>query len=66
MSRIDSLEEKIRAAINNLSLENNSNTPDFVLARYLISCLDAFEVATRERDAWYDIEPKPGATTRQF
>ena len=35
--------------INRLSLENNSNTPDYVLAEYLYSCLESFNKATREK-----------------
>lgn len=37
------LEEEIREAINRNSFENGSNTPDFILATYLIDCLAAFE-----------------------
>jgi hypothetical protein len=35
--------------INKHSMENGSNTHDFVLAEYLCGCLDVFEKATRER-----------------
>ena len=35
--------------INRLSLENNSNTPDYILAEYLYSCLESFNKATREK-----------------
>ena len=41
--------EDIRKAINCASRENGSNTPDFVLASYLISCLDAFDAAVNAR-----------------
>ena len=51
------LEEEIRAAINTRSLENSSNTPDFILARYLVRCLDAFDLAVIEREVWYGREP---------
>ena len=33
-----------------------SDTPDFILAKYLISCLKAFEIACRERDCFYASE----------
>jgi hypothetical protein len=48
------LEERIRAAVNSASAENASNTPDFILASYLIACLDAFNAATNARAKWYD------------
>lgn len=45
--------EKLRSAINQCSQENGSNTPDFILTAYLVACLDAFNKASREREAWY-------------
>ena len=39
--------------INKYSLENKSNTPDFILADYLISCLKNFEKTSRRREKWY-------------
>jgi hypothetical protein len=53
----------IASAINMASAENASNTPDFVLAEYLTDCLDAFDKATRRRDEWYGIAPRPGMST---
>lgn len=57
------LEEEVRAAINRASRENISNTPDFLLAEYLMRCLAAYETATRGRDRWYGMNPKPGTKT---
>lgn len=45
--------EELAALINRNSLENRSNTPDFILAEYLLGCLDAYDKATRERTHWY-------------
>lgn len=39
--------------INIYSLENRSNTPDFILAEYMVSCLDAFDKAEEARSKWY-------------
>lgn len=39
--------------INRYSVENISNTPDWVLADYLNNCLKVFNVATRNRDNFY-------------
>jgi hypothetical protein len=50
------LEERIRSAINSLSAENDSNTPDFILASYLLDCLKAFNSATNARTKWYTPE----------
>lgn len=46
------LKKDIEAAINRASRESRSDTPDFVLALYLMNCLAAFEVATMHRDRW--------------
>jgi hypothetical protein len=39
--------------LNGHSKENGSDTPDFILAEYLITCLKAFDCATRSRTRWY-------------
>ena len=41
------------SVINKHSKENGSNTPDFILAEYLIECLRAFDKTTRLRTEWY-------------
>lgn len=47
---------ELEMLINRFSKENDSNTPDFILAQYLTSCLAAFSVATSQRDRWYDFK----------
>ena len=47
------LKEEIREILNRNSRENMSDTPDFILAQYLIDCLVAFESAMQTRDSWY-------------
>jgi hypothetical protein len=44
-----SLEQDLAAVLNMHSLENGSNTPDYVLAKFLLGALDAFEEAVRAR-----------------
>lgn len=41
------LHDDLRTALNTHSAENGSNTPDFVLAHYLLACLDAFDYGVR-------------------
>ena len=45
------------ALLNRHNRENASNTPDYVLADYLIDCLFAFEDGIRRRAAWYRRQP---------
>ena len=46
-------EQKLREIINVHSLESESDTPDFILAEYMIDCLDSFTDATNKREKWY-------------
>ncbi len=54
MTKQDKFRKDIEQVINKHSIENNSNTPDFILAKYLIDCLQTFDEATTRREEWYD------------
>lgn len=43
--------------INRYSMENESNTPDFILAEYLADCLNSFARAQAYREKWYGLTP---------
>ena len=47
------LEQEIRAILNKHSRENKSNTPDHILAWFLMDCLRAWEYATNWREEYY-------------
>jgi hypothetical protein len=49
----------IESTINRYSKENGSNTPDFILAQYLVDSLGAYDKAVTAREKWYGREPKP-------
>lgn len=40
--------------INSFSLENDSNTPDFILAEYLWDCLMTANILIGSRSIWYN------------
>jgi len=46
-------EKELAELINIHSLENDSDTPDFILAKYLQTCLDNFNAAVKQREEWY-------------
>lgn len=48
-----SFRKEIEETINKHSLENGSDTPDFILANYLAECLTAFDRAVLAREKWY-------------
>ena len=43
---------ELAAVINKYSREGRSNTPDFILAGYLVNCLEAYEAAMERRKEW--------------
>lgn len=49
--------EELRHLLNRACVENESNTPDFVLALFLQSVLDAYGVTVTARDAWFGYKP---------
>ena len=48
--------KELESLINKYSLENESDTPDFILADYLIRCLEAFNISHKSVDKWFDIK----------
>lgn len=46
--------KELEQIINKHSCENESDTPDFILACYLHDCLNAFDLAVRRHEAWYN------------
>jgi hypothetical protein len=50
---------ELEHVINKYSVENQSNTPDFLLAEYLRGCLDAYNQAVLARDKWYGVHLEP-------
>ena len=54
-------EEELAQVINRHSRENGSNTPDFILAAYLVDCLENFDRIMLWRQKWYSPEGVPAA-----
>lgn len=55
--RDNSFAKELEQLLNKHSVENNSGTPDFLLAGYLVGCLAVYEEITCQRDAWHGGEP---------
>ena len=60
---VSELRKRIEEALNSTSAENKSNTPDFILADYLLGCLAAFDVAVNWREEWYGRPKQSPAST---
>jgi len=50
---MSNFKKEITNLINRYSKENGSDTPDYILADYLVSCLETFDKAISARDSWY-------------
>lgn len=62
----ESLEREIMSVLNRHCAENESNTPDHILAEYLMGCLQVWNAASTKRDRWWGHEPKIGGTAVAF
>lgn len=51
---MEEFRKELEELINKHSLENNSDTPDFILAEFLKDCLIAYDKATKARNYWYN------------
>lgn len=56
---MEDLEHALASLLNSYCAENASNTPDWVLAQYLLACLAAFDAATQQRESFYGRDPRP-------
>jgi len=54
VKKITKLEKELATILNCYSEENRSDTPDWILANYLIDCLDSFNRAMFSREVWYN------------
>ena len=46
-------ERELEGLINKYSSQSESDSPDFMLAEYLINCLNNFNLITRKGERWY-------------
>lgn len=50
-------EKELESLINRHCKENDSNTPDFILAEYIQGCLKVYAGIINKRDKWFDFVP---------
>lgn len=62
--RAAELERELAAVINKCGVDAITNTPDHVLARYLVGCIETWDAATRQRDATPPIRARPSRPER--
>ena len=52
-NKMNNFRNELEILINKYSLENGSNTPDFILAHFLTDCLKAFDGASEAKRKYY-------------
>lgn len=57
LNPVSGFQAELQILVNKYSLENLSDTPDFILADYLQSCLEAFNDAVQTRTSYYASNP---------
>lgn len=58
---VTDFETDLRCVLNAHSAENASNTPDHILAQFLLGCLAAWDVGVQQRETWYGRDARPTA-----
>lgn len=56
---MDTFTKELETLINKHSMENSSNTPDFILAMFLENCLKSWNEAIQQRETWYGRDARP-------
>ena len=52
-------ERELTGVLNRFSQENASNTPDFILAQFLLGFLAAWNQGVQQRETWYGRDARP-------
>jgi hypothetical protein len=60
MDNESKLFDELSALLNMHNRESKSDTPDFILAGYMLACLRAYEKAVKDRDKWLGLVPFGG------
>lgn len=66
LTRGEAFRRDLASLLNRYSMENASNTPDFLLADYLIDCLRALDKTISTRAKWYGHHDSPNMTKPQL
>lgn len=55
-------QKELEALINRHSMDNECNTPDFLLAEYLVACLAAYKGLKSANDHWHGVSATKSIT----
>jgi hypothetical protein len=51
------LEQEIETLLNKNCIDDDTDTPDFILAEYLMGCLKTYKETIAARDKWFGFDP---------
>jgi hypothetical protein len=54
----NTFQEELRQALNKYGWDNSTNTPDYLLAGFLLGVLNSLNSLVRQRDKWWDFKPE--------
>jgi hypothetical protein len=57
--------KELEQLINRHSKENESDTPDYILAEYVAGCLTNYARTVKHRDAWFQFKPWDSVLTKR-
>jgi len=57
--RMINFRTELQELLNKYGKENVSDTPDYILAGYIVGCLDVFNKAVKTRDNWHSCDENP-------
>ena len=60
LNKQEKFRKELTTLLNSYSRENDSNTPDYILAEYMLNCYSAFNNAVNARESWYGRKTLPG------
>jgi hypothetical protein len=55
---VSDFKSELTGLLNRHSMENASNTPDFLLANFLLDCYTAWNIAVKSRDDWHGFQTR--------
>ena len=58
MEKYDKVKKELEEALNRNSIDNLLNTPDFILADYLVRCLEAYRFTNLANTQWHGYDTR--------
>lgn len=66
MGTFKEFEKELKELINKHSIENHSDTPDWIIANFIVNCLANWTSSTKEREKYYGRDCGSVKASRKF